>query len=104
MTYTELILNSAGVPKENQSIINICHDTKAKTYSVFGNWHGERIFIVANNYKQAAERVKEKHSLCIPPRNSLIFTHSYKSAKYAMLQGFLPGSSVVDVSAMYVKR
>lgn len=104
MTYAEFIINSAGVPKKQHSILNICHDTKEGMYNVFGKWHGKRIFVVAPNYKQATESIKEKYNLCIPPRNSLIFSHSYKRRKYALLQGFLPGSSVVDVSAMYVKR
>ena len=103
MTYNDFIINSTPIPKTEQSILNICHDSAKHFYQVYGNWHGKRIFCIANSYKQVAEAVRTAHGVCIPPRKDLIFSHTHKGRKYAMIQGFLPGSAVVDVSGYYVR-
>lgn len=103
MTYSEFTINSVPIPKEKQFMLNIRHDCKSGWYRIWGNWHGEKINIAAPAYKTMARLVQDQHSLCIPPRKSLLFSHRYKGYKHALLQGFLPGSAVVDVSAMYVK-
>lgn len=103
MTYEEFIINSAPIPKDKQSALNIRHDRKSGWYRIWGSWHGARINIAAPAYKKMARLVQEQHSLCIPARKDLIFSHRYKGYAFALLQGFLPGSAVVDVSAMYVK-
>lgn len=103
MTYTDFVINSAPIPKEKQFMLNIRHDCKSGWYRIWGNWHGEIINIAAPAYKTMTRIIQEKHGLSIPPRKGLIFSHRYKGYKHALLQGFLPGSAVVDVSTMYVK-
>lgn len=103
MTYDDFILRSAPIPKEQHSVLNIRHDTKTGWYRIFGIWHGAEINVTARTYKQAAETIREQHNVCIPARKDLIFCHTWKGRKHALLQGFLPGSAVVDVSAWCVK-
>lgn len=102
MTYAEFIEKCADIPKEQHSLLNICHYVKTGEYRVFGKWEGVSIDVKMPSYTIAATVVKRKYGLQIPKRNTLIFSHRYKGYKFALLQGFLPGSAVVDVSAMRV--
>lgn len=103
MTYDELIIQSTPIPKEQQSLLNIRHDSKNGWYRIWGKWNGEQINIAAPSYPVLQRVLRDKHRLCIPARKDLIFCHTWKGFRHALLQGFLPGSAVVDVSGMYVK-
>lgn len=103
MTYDELIIQSTPIPKEQQSLLNIRHDHNKGWYRIWGKWNGEQVNIAAPTYTALARITRDKHRLCIPARKDLIFSHRHKGYSFALLQGFLPGSTVVDVSGMYVK-
>lgn len=99
MTYAEYIQHHANTPEDLISCIQIHHNTRNGWYNVYGKWNGQTIRATAPQYSKLLRIVRERYCLQIPAHKSLIFSRCTDGVKIALLQGYLPGSAVVDMSA-----
>lgn len=103
MTYSEFFTQAQAIPAAERSQLDIRHDVKTGWYRAVGTWHGLGINTAARTFPALQRSVRELYGLCIPAKKDLIFSHQWKGRRHALLQSFLPGSAVVDVSGYFVR-
>lgn len=99
MTYAEYIPHHASTPEDLISCIEIRHNTINNWYRAHGKWQGQTITAHAPDFRKLQETIRERFHLCIPARNALLFSRTSNGLRFALLQGYLPGSAVIDMSA-----
>lgn len=99
MTYAEYIEHHNGTPEDLISCIEIRHNTINNWYRAYGKWHGQTITAHAPDFRKLKEKICERFALIIPTRKSLLFSRASDGFRFALLQGYLPGSAVIDMSA-----
>lgn len=99
MTYAEYIDHHNGTPEDLISCIEIRHNTVNNWYQARGKWHGRNIIAHAPNFKTLREKLCVYCGIQIPIKKALLFSHTSDGFRFALLQGYLPGSAVVDLSA-----
>ena len=99
MTYAEYIPHHTGTPEDLINYVQINHNTRNGWYNVYGRWNGQAVRVTAPQYSKLLRMICEKYSFQIPARNALIFSRQTDGVKIALVQGYLPGSAIVDMSA-----
>lgn len=98
MTYAEYIPRHTDTPEDLISCVQIHHNTRNGWYNAYGKWHGQTIRATAPQYSKLLRMIRERYFLQIPARKSLIFSRQTDGLRIALVQGYLPGSAVVDMS------
>lgn len=99
MTYAEYIQHHAGTPEDLISCIEIRHNTRNGWYRVHGKWHGQTITATARTFPDLQAAIRDRFRLCIPARKELLFSRTSDGLRFALVQGYLPDSAVIDMSA-----
>lgn len=99
MTYAEYIPHHARTPEGLISCIQIRHNTRNGWYRAYGKWQGQTITATAPDFCKLQAKIRDDFRLCIPMRKDFIFSRQRDGLRFALLQGYLPGSAVVDMSA-----
>lgn len=99
MTFAEYIPHHAGTPENLISAVEIRYNTRNGWYRAYGKWHGQTITAHAPSFPQLQAVTRDRFRLCLPARKDLVFSRTSDGIRFALLQGYLPGNAVVDMSA-----